>query len=73
MSLPHQSGMQFAALPHVAVGDAQPGDLLFYHSPDQPRDDLHRQRPDDPRPNPGSVVQVGTVNWNNVVGIARPG
>ena len=73
VSLPHQSGMQFAALPHVAVADAQPGDLLFYHSPIRHVTIYIGNGRMIHAPNPGSVVQVGTVNWNNVVGIARPG
>ena len=73
VSLPHQSGMQFAGLPHVAVADAQPGDLLFYHSPIRHVTIYIGNGRMIHAPNPGSVVQVGTVNWNNVVGIARPG
>ena len=65
--------MQFAALPHVAIGDAQPGDLLFYHSPISHVTIYIGNGKMIHAPNPGSVVQVGTVNWNNVVGIARPG
>jgi cell wall-associated NlpC family hydrolase len=33
VSLPHNSGAQYAATPRVAQGDWQPGDLLFYGSP----------------------------------------
>ena len=33
VGLPHQSGQQFASLPHVGQGDVQPGDLLFFYSP----------------------------------------
>ena len=33
VSLPHSSAMQYAVLPHVAVSDIQPGDLLFFYSP----------------------------------------
>jgi peptidoglycan DL-endopeptidase CwlO len=73
VSLPHQSGMQFAALPHVAVADAQPGDLLFYHSPISHVTIYIGNGKMIHSPSPGSVVQVGTVKWNNVVGIGRPG
>ena len=31
--LPHQSRAQYAALPHVSVSEAQPGDLIFFYSP----------------------------------------
>ena len=33
VGLPHQSGLQYALLPKVAKEAAQPGDLLFYHTP----------------------------------------
>lgn len=33
VSLPHNSGAQYAATPRVAQSDWQPGDLLFYGSP----------------------------------------
>uniref|UniRef100_UPI00058E15B0 C40 family peptidase n=1 Tax=Ilumatobacter nonamiensis TaxID=467093 RepID=UPI00058E15B0 len=31
--LPHQSAQQYASIPHVSQGAAQPGDLIFYYSP----------------------------------------
>jgi cell wall-associated NlpC family hydrolase len=31
--LPHSSAMQYAVLPHVALSDIQPGDLLFFYTP----------------------------------------
>ena len=73
VKLPHQSGMQFASMPHVAVADAQPGDLLFYHSPISHVTIYIGNGRMIHAPNPGSVVQIGTVNWANVVGIGRPG
>ncbi|MGH2748987.1 MAG: C40 family peptidase, partial [Actinomycetota bacterium] len=33
VSLPHNSGMQYAATPRVAQSDWAPGDLLFFGSP----------------------------------------
>lgn len=33
VSLPHSSRAQYSSLPHVARGDIQPGDLLFYGNP----------------------------------------
>jgi cell wall-associated NlpC family hydrolase len=57
----------------VAVGDAQPGDLLFYHAPIRHVTIYIGNNRQIHAPSPGSVVQVGTVNWNNVVGIGRPG
>ncbi|CAI9419662.1 C40 family peptidase [Nocardioides sp. T2.26MG-1] len=33
VGLPHSSSAQFGSGPHVASGDLQPGDLVFYYSP----------------------------------------
>ena len=33
VSLPHSSGMQFAAIPHVPQSALQPGDLVFFYHP----------------------------------------
>ena len=33
VSLPRNSAMQAASIPHVSPADAQPGDLIFYYSP----------------------------------------
>jgi cell wall-associated NlpC family hydrolase len=72
VGLPHQSGQQFASLPHVGQGDVQPGDLLFFYSPighvamyignGQMVHATH----------PGDVVRVAGVSWDRVVGIGRP-
>jgi peptidoglycan DL-endopeptidase CwlO len=73
VSLAHQSSMQFAALPHIAKEAAQPGDLLFYHSPIHHVTIYVGNSRQIQAPSAGSVVQVATVNWNNVVGVGRPG
>jgi peptidoglycan DL-endopeptidase CwlO len=72
VGLPHQSRSQFASLPHVGQGDAQPGDLLFFYNPighvamyiggGQMVHATH----------PGDVVRVAGVSWDRVVGIGRP-
>ncbi len=33
VSLPHSAAEQYAVLPHVALSDIQPGDLIFFYSP----------------------------------------
>ncbi|HEV2796850.1 MAG TPA: NlpC/P60 family protein [Nocardioides sp.] len=33
VSLPHSSSAQYGSGPHIAAGDLQPGDLVFYYSP----------------------------------------
>jgi cell wall-associated NlpC family hydrolase len=72
VSLPHSSEMQYAVLPHVAQGDLQPGDLVFFYSP------IHHVgiyvgggRMID-APYTGTVVQMRSVEWSVYVGAARP-
>ena len=71
--MPHQSRAQYARFPHIAIADAQPGDLLFYHSPIGHvgiylGDGLiiHAVRS-------GTPLSINAVNWAKVVGVARPG
>ncbi len=33
VALPHSSSAQYSSGPHIAAGDLQPGDLVFYYSP----------------------------------------
>jgi cell wall-associated NlpC family hydrolase len=71
--LPHQSAQQYASTPHVSKDEAQPGDLVFYHSPIGHvgiyiggGQMIHATQP-------GDVVKVSPVRWNKVVGVSRPG
>ena len=71
--LPHSSAAQYASLPHVAQGDLQPGDLVFFYSPISHvgmyvggGNMIHS-------PQTGSVVQVVPIYWDSFVGAARPG
>jgi len=71
--LPHQSAQQYASTPHVSKDEAQPGDLIFYHSPIGHvgiyiggGQMIHATAP-------GDVVKVSQVRWNKVVGVSRPG
>lgn len=73
VSLPHSSAAQYAALPHVARSDLQPGDLLFFYSPISHvamyvggGRMIHSS-------NPGTTVGVVAVYWEHLVGAARPG
>ncbi len=73
VSLPHQSGRQFATTAHVPQDQVQPGDLIFYYSPIGHvgiyvggGQMIHAS-------SPGVPVQLTIVNWNKVVGIGRPG
>ncbi len=73
VSLPHQSGMQFASLPHVTQAQIQPGDLLFYKSPIGHVAIYIGNGQLIHAPATGKLVSISTVNWSKVVGIARPG
>jgi cell wall-associated NlpC family hydrolase len=73
VSLPHQSGGQYASVPHVPRDQVQPGDLVFYYSPIGHVGIyvgggmmIHAQ-------NTGTTVTLAVVHWNKVVGVGRPG
>lgn len=71
--LPHQSRAQYASIPHVAKGSAQPGDLIFYYSPISHVGVYLGGGQFVHAPNTGSVVKVAGVNWGKVSGVGRPG
>lgn len=71
--LPHQSRAQYASIPHVSKGAAQPGDLIFFYSPISHVSVYLGNGQQVHAPNTGSVVNVASVNWNKVVGVGRPG
>jgi cell wall-associated NlpC family hydrolase len=73
VSLPHNSGMQYAATPRVDRSDWQPGDLLFFGSP------IHHvamyigngQMVE--APYTGAQVRVVSASRSDYVGAGRPG
>ncbi|MEM9041936.1 MAG: NlpC/P60 family protein [Actinomycetota bacterium] len=71
--LPHQSRAQYASIPHVSPGAAQPGDLIFYYSPISHVGVYLGGGQIVHAPNTGSFVSITTVNWNKVTGVGRPG
>jgi peptidoglycan DL-endopeptidase CwlO len=73
VSLPHQSLLQYLALPHVPVESAQPGDLLFFHTPISHVTVYVGNGTMVQAPSSNSVVQLARVNWGNVVAVGRPG
>jgi cell wall-associated NlpC family hydrolase len=73
VSLPHYSKAQYESLPHVPKDQAQPGDLLFFHSPISHVSMYLGDGQQVSSPHTGAVVYVGSVNWGQVVGVARPG
>ena len=73
VGLPHQSRAQFASIPRVPIESAQAGDLLFFYSPISHVSIYLGNGTHVHAPNTGSVVNVASVNWGNVVGVGRPG
>jgi cell wall-associated NlpC family hydrolase len=75
VSLPHSSAVQYAVLPHVALSDIQPGDLLFFYTPISHVAlyigggmMIHARHP-----GPGGEVQEGSVSaYDQPVAAARP-
>ena len=71
--LPHQSRAQYASVPRVAKGAAQPGDLLFFYSPISHVSIYLGNGQHVHAPSTGKTVSIGTVSWHKVVGVGRPG
>ena len=71
--LPHSSAAQYASLPHVAQGDLQPGDLVFFYSPISHVGIYVGGGQMIHSPHTGSVVSVVPIYWDSFVGAARPG
>lgn len=71
--LPHQSRAQYASIPHVSKGAAQPGDLLFYYSPISHVGVYLGGGQLVHAPATGDVVKISGVNWGKVTGVGRPG
>jgi cell wall-associated NlpC family hydrolase len=72
VGLPHSAEMQYNAIPHVAITQLQPGDLIFYGSP------IHHvgiyvgggQMID--APYTGAVVRYDSIYRDSLVGAGRP-
>lgn len=73
VSLPHYSGAQYSSTTHISLSQIQPGDLIFYESPEQHvalyiggGQIIHA-------PHSGSVVQVASLYyWNTAMYASRP-
>lgn len=73
VSLPHQSKAQYNSTRHVPIDQAMPGDLIFYYTPISHVGIYIGGGRVVHAPEPGTVVNIATVNWNKVVGVGRPG
>ncbi len=72
VSLPHNSGMQYAATARVAQGAWQPGDLLFYGSPIHHVSMYIGNGQMVEAPYTGSQVRIVPVRTSDYVGAGRP-
>ena len=73
VSMPHYTGSQFNAFPHVPMSAMAPGDLIFFnidlgHVGMYLGGGMYIHSP-----RTGDVVKIGSMAGRNVVGVARPG
>ena len=73
VSLPHNSGMQYAATPRVDRSDWQPGDLLFFGSPIHHVGMYIGNGQMVEAPYTGAQVRVNSAIRSDYVGAGRPG
>jgi cell wall-associated NlpC family hydrolase len=72
VSLPHSSAAQYSSLPHVAMADLQPGDLVFYYSPISHVAIYIGGGRIIHAPHPGLSVEIAPLHEMPLVGAARP-
>ncbi|SDC59618.1 C40 family peptidase [Nocardioides lianchengensis] len=73
VALPHSSAAQYSSGPHVAEGDLQPGDLVFYYSPISHVGMYIGNGLIVHAANPGAGVRVSELHSMPYVGAVRPG
>jgi len=73
VALPHSSSAQYSSGPHIAVGDLQPGDLVFYYSPISHVGMYIGNGMIVHAANPSSGVTTAPLNSMPYVGAVRPG
>ncbi len=73
VGLPHSSSAQFSSGPHIAEGDLQPGDLVFYYSPISHVGMYIGNGMIVNAENPGAGVRVTSLHAMPYVGAVRPG
>ncbi len=73
VSLPHNSGMQYAATPRVAQDDWQPGDILFFGSPIHHNGMYIGNGQMVEAPYSGEYVRVNSAFRDDYAGAGRPG
>ncbi|GAB6984779.1 C40 family peptidase [Nocardioides pyridinolyticus] len=73
VGLPHSSSAQYGSGPHIAMGDLQPGDLVFYYSPISHVGIYIGNGMIVHAANPGTGVAVSSVSSMPYSGAVRPG
>ncbi|MBA3432013.1 MAG: C40 family peptidase, partial [Actinobacteria bacterium] len=73
VSLPHNSGMQYAGTPRVSQGEWEPGDLLFYGSPIHHVSMYIGNGKMVEAPYTGAFVRIESPYRSDYVGAGRPG
>lgn len=73
VGLPHSSSAQYGSGPHIAMGDLQPGDLVFYYSPISHVGIYIGNGMIVHAANPGTGVVVSSVSSMPYSGAVRPG
>ena len=73
VSLPHNSGAQYAATPRIDSSDLQPGDLLFFGSPIHHVSMYIGSGQMVEAPYTGQYVRVVSIDRSDYVGAGRPG
>ena len=73
VGLPHSSSAQFGTGPRIAMGDLQPGDLVFYYSPISHVGMYIGNGMIVHAANPGTGVVVSSVSSMPYTGAVRPG
>ena len=73
VGLPHSSSAQYGTGPHIAEGDLQPGDLVFYYSPISHVGMYIGNGMIVNAENPGAGVRVTSLHAMPYVGAVRPG
>ena len=72
VSLPHSAAMQYDAIPHVAVTQLQPGDLVFFGSPIYHEGIYVGGGQMIEAPHTGANVRYASIYRSDLVGAGRP-
>ena len=72
ISLPHSAAMQYDVIPHVAISQLQPGDLVFFGSPAYHVGIYVGNGQMIDAPHTGANVEYDSIYWPDLSGAGRP-